>query len=278
MEPIITTITSCWGRAEMLQVWLEAMRGCTINEVEHLLFFVGEAPPPISNLPSGMRVVTYSPRERFSIGHCHNMGARLANSEWIMKIDVDTLPSSTFFRELRDLVKTADKREWFNCGMIYFKQVFSNSVLSLAIQPIGKLTHQMICQNLKLYSSRGYHQPAATNFICRTQDYVELGGCHQEFHGYGWEDYQQIYMLEKYQQAADPLPGTISLANVTQRCREEISRRKAAELFARSETFCLFHRWHSMSPKHHKMMDRNRRILFEYILKCRASSKLPSQS
>ena len=260
----------------MLEVWMEAMRHCTIDDVEHLLFFVGEQPSAFPALPKGLRVVQYPLTEKFSIGHCHNMGARLANTEWIMKIDVDTLPSLAFFRELRDLLESASPREWFNCGMVYFKPVFSQSLLALGSQPICETRHKMICANLRLYSSRGYCKPAATNFICRTQDYIDLGGCHKEFHGYGWEDYQQIYMLERYQQAKDPLPGGVTPANVTQRCREEISRRKALELFERNRIFCLFHRWHANAPKHHKMMDRNRRILLEYIRERRATSQLPS--
>jgi len=266
MKPSITTITPYWDRPEMLKVWLEAIRGATTSEVEHILFFVGDDAPVISNPPPGLRIVKFPRGKTFSIGHCHNMGARLANTEWIMKLDVDTLPSLMFFRELKAVMEDAGPREWFNCGMLYFKQVFTHSLLTLDRVPIGPAFQHMVCQNMRAYSANGYHLPAATNFICRTQDYLDLGGCDKRFHGYGWEDYQQIYMLERYQQAKDPLPGLVSLDNVTRRCRDEISRRKAKELFDRNETFCLFHRWHKNVVKDRTLIDKNRRVLYENVI------------
>lgn len=255
----------------MLRVWLAAIGGATIPEVEHLLIYVGEHATAIPDPPRGLRVVEMPRQEPFSIGHCHNMGARLANTEWIMKIDVDTLPSLLFFKHLRDdLLRQAGPREWFNCGMIYFKKVFSDSLLVPPRVPCGPAIHHMVCQNAKVYSV-GYPLPAATNFICRTQDYLDLGGCDTRFNGYGWEDYQQIYMLERYQQAKDPLPGPVMDHNVTQRCRDEISRRKALELFRRNETYCLFHRWHKPSPKDPRLMAQNKAILLEWIEKSRGN-------
>ncbi len=265
----ITTITTYWKRPDVLPIWLEAVRGSTTRDVEHLLFFVGEEPPPIPDPPEGLRVVEVPRTDPFSIGHCHNIGARLANTEWIMKIDVDTLPSLLFFRKLIPLIDGARPRVWFNCGMLYFKAIYAG-MLSAANMPIGSTLHHMVCRNMGLYSAFGYDLPAATNFICRTQDYLNLGGCDQRFDGYGWEDYQQIYMLERHQQGKDPLPGLVTFDNVTQRCRDEISRRKAKELYQRDETFCLFHRWHPMSSKDRRLMDKNRRLLLDYITEARS--------
>lgn len=269
MNPVLTTITPYWDRPEMLGVWLEAIRGSTIPEVEHIIFLIGDQ-PSIPNPPPGLRVVRMDRPRVFSIGHCHNAGARMARSEWIMKIDVDTLPSLLYFRKLIEFLKGAGPRDWFNCGMLYFKRHFTRSLLTKGMQPMGPAFHHMICQNFKLYSA-GYHRPAATNFICRTLDYIDLGGCDVRFHGYGWEDYQQIYMLEKYQQAKDPLPGPINFDNVTRRCRDEISRRKAWELFQIDETFCLFHRWHPAVHKDPKALGKNKEVLLDWIQKSRCN-------
>ena len=249
----------------MLDVWLEAVRCSTTEGVEHILFFVGEPPPAIPNPPPRLRVLSVSKPSPFSIGHCHNAGARLANTEWIMKIDIDTIPCLMFFRELKKALEQAGPREWFNCGMVYFKRAFSESLLTKSRMPLGSAFHHMVCQNLRTYSAGGYYLPSATNFICRAQDYLDLGGCDPRFDGYGWEDYQQIYMLERYQQAKDPLPGDVNIHNVTQRCRDEISRRKAREMFQMNEAFCLFHRWHSPSPKNPQSISKNRQILLEWI-------------
>jgi hypothetical protein len=267
----ITTITSYWERPDILPVWLEAVRGSTIPEVEHILFFVGDPAPAIPNPPKRLRVVDISKTDPFSIGHCHNIGARMANTEWIMKIDIDSLPSLMFFRKLIPLIEGALPREWFNCGMLYFKAIYGG-MLGIHNVPVGPAFHHMVCQNMRSYSAFGYDMPASTNFICRTQDYLGLGGCDKRFDGYGWEDYQQIYMLERYQQGKDPLPGPVTFDNVTQRCRDEISRSKARELYQRDEVFCLFHRWHSICSKNRQQMDKNRQLLLDYILEARRLS------
>lgn len=257
----------------MLDVWLEAIRQTSVPEVQHLVFAVGEKPPKIPNLPDRLLLGYMDKKDPFSIGHVHNLGAQLANTEWIMKLDIDTLPTMMFFRELIGLLGCAGPREWFNCGMIYFKQHHTHALLSKERMPLGPAFLNMVCQNLASYSN-GYHWPCATNFICRTQDYLDLGGCDPRFNGYGWEDYQQIYMLERYQQAKDPLPGPINLLNVTQRCRDEISRRKALELFKVSQTFCLFHRWHIPVIKNQHQVELNRRLLLEWIEKSRETIPL----
>jgi hypothetical protein len=268
---MLTTITSYWNRPEMLEVWLAAMRKSTAPGVEHLLFFVGEdQPPAVSDPPKGLRVVQIKKTEPFSIGHVHNMGAHLADTEWIMKIDIDTIPTLMFFNELICLLKGAGPREWFNIGMLYIKRHFSAGLLGADRMPLGPAFLNMICANLRHYSQSAYALPAGTNFVCRTQDYLDLGGCDPAFNGYGWEDYQQIYMLEKYQKQADPLPGALGLHNVTTRCRDEISRTKAREVFELSQTFCLLHRWHPPVVKQPPALLRNRHVLLDWI--CRARS------
>jgi hypothetical protein len=120
-----------------------------------------------------------------------------------------------------------------------------------------------------------YKGPKASNFICRRQDYLDLGGCDARFRHHSWQDYQQIYMLEKYQQGKDPLPGEITSGNVTDRCRDEIGRPKALELFQKDDRLCLLHHWHApgSTPRYlsREGMDANRKILLEYILQSRGA-------
>ena len=265
MNPKLTTITCYWSRPEVLDMWVEAMRHCTLPQVEHLLFVVGEEAPPIPSPPAGLRIVEYPKTDPFSIGHCHNNGARIANSEWIMKLDVDTIPCLGFFRELLVVLEEAGPRDWYNVGMIYLKAIYNHSLLTKESLPVAEHVHKMICNNLRVYSSKGYHNPSATNFVCRTQDYIDLGGCDTRFDGYGWEDYQQIYMLERYERGCDPLPGNLHEANVTQRCRDEISRPKALELFRRNQRLALLHRHHAPSRKEVVKLVKNRKLLFDYI-------------
>lgn len=272
MSAILTTITPYWNRPEMLEVWVEAIRTTSRPDIEHILVVVGEKAPQIPNPPKSLRVVEVAMPERFSIGHVHNMGAKMANSEWIMKLDIDTLPTLNLFHELKLLLRDAGPRDWYNIGMIYIKQVFSKGMLSKEKMPIGPATLKMVADNLRLYSAHGYFYPAASNFVCRTQDYLDLGGCDERFNGYGWEDYQQIFMLERYQRAKDPLPGCITSENITTRCREEISRPKAKSLFLGNPNFCLFHRWHRMGHKDRALMEGNRQLLLDYVMRCRPAS------
>jgi len=265
----ITTITSCWGRPDALETWLEAMRHASFSEVEHILFIIGEKAPAIPNPPPRLQVIEYPKPTRFSIGHAHNMGARLARTEWIMKLDVDTIPNANLFRNLMPVIDEAERREWFNIGMLYFKKQFNEYLLRADKMPIGRTQHDMIARNMPFYSTGSYSYPAASNFLCRTQEYLDLGGCDDRFDGYGWEDYQQMYMLERWQRHADPLPGPLHEHNVTQRCRNEISRPKAMEMFRRDPSLFLYHRWHPTVAKPGPMIAANRRVLLENILHLR---------
>lgn len=270
MSAKITTITSCWGRPDALETWLAALKYASTSDVEHMLFFIGEKAPAIPDCPPRLKIIEYPKPSRFSIGHAHNMGARMANTEWIMKLDVDTIPNANLFRNLIPVIEEADSREWFNIGMLYFKKQFNEYLLCADKMPIGRTQHDMIARNMPFYSHGSYSKPAASNFLCRTQDYLDLGGCDERFHGYGWEDYQQMYMLERFQRNGDPLPGPIHEHNVTQRCRNEISRPKAMELFRRDDSLFLYHRWHRNAPKPSDIIMANRRVLLENILHLRS--------
>ncbi len=261
MNPILTTITSVWQRPEMLRLWLQHLKGAAHPEVCHLVYFVGEDPPAWWEEESGncIKVVDdIAPGK--SIGYYHNMGAIHTDTEWIMKLDVDTFPNVHYFNELVPVLLSAGSKEWFNGGMFYLGKVHSRFLHNL---PLGDGCYRQIMDNRRTYSANSYILPAATNFICRRREYLLLGGCDSRFKGYGWEDYQQIYMLEKYQRGEDPLPGPVTLDNVTQRCRDEISRPKAKQLWERNPWLCLLHHWHPANKG--TSMNDNRQALYDYV-------------
>jgi predicted glycosyltransferase involved in capsule biosynthesis len=262
---ILTTITPVWNRLEALRVWVKALHAARTSlthwTVNHLLFFVGEkAPAELAAYPDLWIIEAPGPTS-VSIGHWHNEGARLATSEWIMKLDVDTLPNPRYFEELLPLLGRAAPREWFNGGMLYLNRKCSQL---LETKALSERSYKEIVENPGFYSN-SYLRPAGTNFICRRQDYLDLGGCDSRFKGYGWEDYFQIFELERYQLQRQPLPGNVTLTNVTWRCRDEISRRKAWELLQKNYWLCLLHKWHPRSPRSLEFMTANRALLLERV-------------
>jgi hypothetical protein len=259
----LTTITPVWNRPDALKVWIKAIRAAACYEVNHLLIFVDErAPREIADF-TDLWVVEVVGKEH-SIGHWHNIGARMLTSDWIMKLDVDTIPNPRYFKELLPILVWAAPREWFNGGMLYLNR---KSSALLETKDLTERNYTEIIENPGFYSANSYLRPAGTNFICRRQEYLDLGGCDERFRGYGWEDYQQIYMLERHQRGANPLPGRVDLLNVTWRCRDDISRAKAWELFQKNKWLCLLHKWHARSPYRSAMGD-NRTLLLDYIQKC----------
>lgn len=259
----------------MLRIWLKAIEAAHHPEVQHFVIVVDE-PVPLFEVP-GVRFICCEGGDghaRQSIGYFHNIAAILANSEWIMKLDVDALPHYQFFSALLPVLRAAKEREWFNVGMFYVKPISSFDLIGLDKNPVSIGAYLEITRNLVQHSASHYHKPAASNFVCRREDYLRVGGCDRRFRGYGWEDYQQIFMLEKQQQGCDPLPGTIDFANVTQRCREEISHRKADELYRRNPFLALLHYWHppSCDPSYRsKYISRlNRQVLLDNVMKARA--------
>lgn len=273
---ILTTITPYWNRPGMLATWLRCLRNAACPDVQHYIYFVGEAIPSWWEQETrGLNIqAVFCPEEPGkSIGHYHNLGVRKAATDWVMKLDVDTLPHTIYFSELVGCLRTAQPREWFNGGMFYLNEHYSRSFFAGG----GVLTpevYQTIMSYPRSYSASSYYLPAASNFICRKQDYLKAGGCDERFRGYGWEDYQQIYLLEKHQLQTEPLPGFVDLKNVTQRCRDEISRPKARGLFQRNRWLCLIHHYHPRkdSPYFHSMAA-NRQVLLDCVRPC--SSKPP---
>ena len=270
---MITTITAYWNRPEMLRSWVASIKGATFPGLRHLIYFVGEAPPSWWEAETSGTSITAMVREEkpgLSIAHYHNLGAQQANTEWIMKIDVDTLPHYAYFHELVPILTKALPKEWFNGGMFYMNKFHSSTLLSnRGNLPLSVANYQVVMRNARSYSASSYLLPAATNFVCRRETYLSLGGACPGFRGYGWEDYQQIFMLEAHQTGRNPLSKfLVTMENVTRLCRDEISRRKARELYERNPLLCLIHKYHpgSSDVTYRAHMEENRKILFDYVM------------
>ena len=98
MSAMLTTITPYWGRPDMLRKWAKALESAHVpGQTVHILFCVGESLPDCARVPY---IHSYFCQEApgLSIGHYHNLGAELANTPWIMKLDLDALPHAGFFR------------------------------------------------------------------------------------------------------------------------------------------------------------------------------------
>lgn len=271
---MLTTITPYWNRPDTLRVWFEAVKGATVPGLKHIIIFVGNMIPDwvlreYQLNTSFQFIQTHDVSGDFSIGFYHNMGAKLVCTEWMMKMDIDTIPNVRYFKELCELLHTAQPREWFNGGMVYATEGTSSRLLAADKMPLSEEAYKAIMNNLRGYCGNACIGPVATNFICRVKDYLSLGGCDERFRGYGWEDYQQIYMLERHQRQGNPLPGGITPENVTRRCCREISRPKAKALWERNPWLCLIHRHHPSSPdtnyKSRTIMNKNREVLLDYI-------------
>lgn len=278
MIPILTTITPYWGRPEQLKHWLWAIAGATTPRVRHLVYMVGEASLPLQvdfpNIPTNVEIINAGPQMGHSIGYYHNMGADRAETDWIMKLDIDALPNVRYFSELVPILELSIGREWFNGGMFYLNQVMSAALFGKGM-PLTENSYLSIMRNRHHWSANLYFDPASTNFICCRRTYLKLGGCSNLFKGWGWEDYQQTFMLEKYQQGDNPLKGELTLDNVTHRCKVEITRRKATELWEKNPWLCLIHRFHppSTDKAYRSHSQNNRQVLFDYIKK---SNQVPA--
>lgn len=271
MTPVLTTITVCWKRPAMLEKWLACVRAATLPQVRHLIYFVNETPPAtlLKNPGNIDACVSFQPPDT-SISHYHNTGIEFAKSEWVMKLDIDTMPNVRFFSELLGFLPNLAPREWVNVGMLYLSRVASLGYFAPHRLPLTEAVYADVLANRNTVCQSAYRLPAGTNFVCRKSDYLAAGGCDPRYRGYGWEDYHQIYNLEHHFLGRDPLPGPVTSANVTSRCRDEISRLKAVELWKHNEWLCLLHHWHPVDQntvyRNQENMNRNRQLLLDMIL------------
>lgn len=269
---MLTTITAYWKRPDVLAPWLEGVLGSTIKHIHHAVYFIGEDPPSWWwTRTAGTNVYTELLNEVpgvTSIGKVHNLGARIAMTEWIMKMDVDTVPNVDFFNALKSVLLDAGPREWFNVGMFMLNQTHTESLREI---PVPQAAWREMLGHLPDALVPGWSNgPVGTNFVCRRQSYLDLGGCDPHFHGWGWEDYQQIFMLEAYERGSYPLDGPINLTNVTNLCRD-LSRVKAMQTYQTNCALALAHRWHPRNINNASTSNANRLALFNYINRWRPS-------
>jgi len=289
MTPILTTITPYWGRPEMLKTWLKALNGAIDERVHHMVVVaVSEEDHRSMKLPDEWAEIVmhvplhtsawFVPRQP-SICHYHNMGIKRVSTPWVMKLDVDAIPNVRFFSELLSVLEAAAPREWFNVGMIYLNRLASFGYFADRRLPVGEASYRSVMENLPEVCDGVYRFPAGSNFVCRREDYLTaMGGddcpALSGFSGYGWEDYLQLYLLERHYLQKDPFAGwRIDIKNVTQLCRDNLSRVVAFELWKRNEWLSLLHHWHPVEQRtayrDPARMDANRYFLLRQILKYR---------
>lgn len=277
----LTTITPYWNRPEMLRAWIRNVRLNAHLEVRHLLIApdqkIKKDPDLQEAVNAGIEVLTpssefgpHSNTWRRSIGHWHNLGAKHCGTPWMMKLDVDCFHHRFFWTHLLDVVNEAAPRQWFNVGMFMTDRARPFPV------PLGYGDYLAVSSMLFASGKR----PVSSQFVCRVQDYKDAGMCSEEFRGYGWEDYYQLYALQRQFLDRDPLPGSIENGCVTSRCRDEISRPMAAQLYHKSKSLALFHHWHEgtahdSSYKSAEIINHNRRILYDIITASRKSGTEP---
>lgn len=271
MTPILTTVTPVWNRPKMFNLWKQGMESATIPEVNHLVV-VADNTDPVPESNSKFGYIKAVPKGVHSLGKYHNLAANCLETKWIMKFDLDAIPSVDFFKNLIPVIEEAKEREWFNCGMFFLNIRASAKYLESDRLPVTQAIREEIVRRIRIYGWKS-EIPDASNFICRREDYLSFGGCDKRFSGYGWEDYQQTYMLERRFKKSDPLPGELTFQNVAGRCKSEICRRKARMLFDKDNSLCLFHRWHGIKKdgvyKSREGMQANRKVLFDCINEAR---------
>lgn len=251
--------------------WASHMREACHPEVQHLVFFVNEQIPGWRLLlPDNFWFVMAPCHPRTSIGHHHNRGASISESAWVLKLDIDTVAHQDYWNALLPILKTAGEREWFNCGMGYLKHQPSES-LAPGITGADVLR---LLQSPRSHFDNWKGCPSGTNFVAPRLAYLEHAQCDARFRGYGWEDYQQLHALERWQLGKDPLEGCqITAKNVTQLCRDRIGIRKSRELWLRDNRLCLLHHWHPVARgtpyRDRRQMDANRAVLFEHCQNAR---------
>lgn len=273
MDPVLTTITPVWGREQELKRWVAYVKAALHPLVSHQLLFMNEDVPAWiweQGLPSSIKVNPFKSFPNASIGHAHNAGAMIARTEWIMKLDVDTIPHQDYWGDLLRVLRDAGPRKWFNAGMGYLSQAATRT-LPADLQLDAVL---YMCARPSAYFQNWKGAPTGTNFVCRRQVYLDHARCDNRFRGYGWEDYQQLVRLHWHELGEHPFKamGVVPTAgNVTQLCRDRIALPKSRALFEMDRGLCLMHCWHPKgggSYRNPRQMTLNRQVLLEHCQWC----------
>lgn len=274
----ITTVTPYFNRPEMLKLWKRSVSNSDPGIWEHRLYVLGEESRQQveKHAPWPEHVVIsfhpHNPEEGpFTIGHWHNRGAREADSTWFMKLDADVFAFPSFWLAMEEELGRMEAKNnpalWCNVGFFYLTRMATDMARRSALN--DRTEDYFRCNLNSVRWTHKPHLPAASQFICRRETYLELGGCHPDFKGYGWEDYQQLYMLERNFQGK-PLykPGELQLDTITGTLREDLSRSRARALYKKDPRLSLFHQRHPRAPAssaYRSFTAHNRKVLLDYV-------------
>lgn len=274
---VLTTVTVYWSRPLMLKLWMAALHHSKEKEkVRHLVLFVNEPVPEwfLAEKPSHVEGIAVSapPNKPFSIGTFHDQAAReLVPTPWMMKMDVDTLANPFYFADLVALLEdTSVERKWYCGGMFYTGRRTAQSLQGNSFNPLPMSSYQFIMNHRKEHcNGTGWSLPGGTQFICRRQDYLNMGGCGNGFQGWGWEDYWQVWQLQRQFLRRAPFDD-LRVKTVTQMCRDRIARPLLLDLWKQHPNLCLIHVWHPVQDgslyRNAEQTEKNRQHLYNLIL------------
>ena len=246
-KSVITTITPYRGRADQLESWCKTLQSSYHPSVRHLLIAPGGLTPKERTLipESGIKVLEPEDLDHgiMSMGHWHNYGVKYANTEWVMKLDVDCHPHRTFWDIL---ISKLPETGWLNIG-------------SYLLREDQKIPTPLLTTKYNELTSQCPEGPTGVHWVIRKKDYQN---CHRGFVGYGWEDYYQYLMFDYHFTKTKPL--NLNLGNITDYYREQ-SRILARKLDPR---LGLLHKWHPPGgSKYKSQIEKNRRTLYrEYLI------------
>ncbi len=268
MGKILTVIVPYRNRLENLLVFAKCIELVDKAQVDFLLISLGDDSPEVQRIcvEAGIKYFYEADLGMFRIGHAHNIGARLAKTPYIMKMDVDLLAFTGLYEQIAErLIGIKNRHTYFVPGCYFAGREFSEKYLNgmVTLEHIDQLK-RFPEQREKILSGR----PEGTMFIINREHYLEFGGCHEEFSGHAWEDYQVIYCAEKFcrpdLRLPDYYPNTI---------RTRLVLPKNIEASAFGWTF--IHRWHPKvnDPGYYDQRGKNAAILSQIL----RNFKLPEQ-
>lgn len=249
-----------------LRALIRCLRNVDLTEIEFNLICLEERSDEVLELCSSspLRAHFVDYQETFSIGRALNYGASISDSMFILKQDVDCLPYDGIYERILQHCRDLQQKPmaWSNLGVFNCTEEFSAEYLS---GPISFETFELVrdTDSTKTEIKRA----AGNQILVRRETYERVGGTARDFRGWGWEDYQLIYYLERLEEPSFRL-SEYRLATITQRCRDEISRPK--NIRTNELDLAFLHKWHDplADPDDYRAyVDENRKHLLSHILR-----------
>lgn len=156
---MLTVVSSYRNRLNHLKEFCKSVKG--VNEaVKFIVVFLGDKEQEAIKVcfDADIEVIYKDYHGAFNTAMAHNIGFNAADTEWVMKQDIDCLaPSPDFYDYI--------------------------------LKEIGK------CKDYLIVGVNGH--VTGNEFVVRKKDWLAVGRC-PEFDGLGWEDYAFEYKLHKY--------------------------------------------------------------------------------